>query len=314
MKRPEFGQHRLFYISRGHFLSELEKDNNESNERIKALEEAIVKASNQIAELESKEATIKAEMEQMNGGRDETADEREALSAKLTELKLSSATNERDIQSAKTAVVLLKNAMTGRLEQTQKIDVDIQTAKLKEAEFEQDIVKLEQTIEEAKKSVADKQAEVEAKLNRRTEIEASSSTLRQSEKDKTSERERVNGELERLKAKKEAMTEELDDIVRRLYDEYELTRSEAENMGIEIENPQEAKKSLSETKSKIKSLGNVNVAAIEEYKEVSERFEFLSAQVDDVEKTKAELIRLIGDLTEQMKTMFMEQSVCWKLC
>ena len=102
------------------------------------------------------------------------------------------------------------------------------------------------------------------------------------------------------------MTEELDEIVRKLYDEYELTRTEAECMGIEIENPAEAKKSLAETKAKIKSLGNVNVAAIEEYKEVSERYEFQSAQVADVENTKAELIRLIGDLTEQMKTMFLD--------
>lgn len=287
-------------------LAALEKEKNESENRILALEKTVSDASEQIKVLEAEENAIKAQMDEMSGGRDETADEREQLSARLTELRLSAASNEKDIESAKNAVELLKQAMSGRLEQVAKIDADIESAQLKDGEFSAEISRLEAAILDAKKSALAKQAEVENSLNRRNEIEASSSTLRQSEKDKTSERERVNGELERLKAKKEAMTEELDDIIKRLYDEYELTRTEAESMGIEIENPTQARKSLAEAKGKIRALGNVNVAAIEEYKEVSERFEFLSAQVEDVEKTKAELNRLIGDLTEQMRSMFME--------
>ena len=97
---------------------------------------------------------------------------------------------------------------------------------------------------------------------------------------------------------------EYDEVIARLFDEYQQTRSEAENLGIEIEKPAEAKKSLAEIKSKIRNLGNVNVSAIEEYKEVSERYEFLSAQVDDVEKTRSELYKLINQLTTQMKEIF----------
>ncbi len=287
-------------------LAELSQEKASADTRVAELTSAADAAAKVVADLEKQEAEIKAEMEEMNGGRDETADEREQLSEKLTELKLSAAANDKDIEAAEKAVFLLEQAMSGREEQTLQIDADIAAAEEKETEFLAEIAKLEQSIAADKQSVRDKQAEVAEKLNRRNEVEASSTALRQSEKDKTGERERVNGELERLKAKKEAMTEELDDIIKRLYDEYELTRTEAESMGIEIENPQEARKSLTETKAKIKSLGNVNVAAIEEYKEVSERFEFLSAQVADVEKTKSELERLIGELTEQMRQIFME--------
>ena len=245
-------------------------------------------------------------MDEMNGGRDETADEREALSTKLTELRLLTAATEKDIENTRLAVQLLDASVTGRFEQASQLDAELEAAIQKGSDFEAEIVNLKQAIDDAKAQIEQKQKQVEENLVKRNEIEASSVNLRQTEKDKTLERERVNGELERLKAKKEAMTEELDDIVRRLYDEYELTRTEAECMGIEIENPAEAKKSLAETKSKIKALGSVNVAAIEEYKEVSERYEFLSAQVEDVEHTKAELNRLIGELTEQMRTMFLE--------
>ena len=287
-------------------LAELEKESNEAKERALNLEKSADEAAKKINELEKREDEIKAQMDEMSGGRDETADEREQLSTSLTELRLLSAANEKDIEAAKKAVELLNAAISGRGEQSIQIENELATANEKGKAYEDEITRLEAAIVEAKGEVEAKQAEVEAQLTKRHEIESSSTNLRQSEKDKTMERERVNGELERLKAKKEAMTEELDDIVRRLYDEYELTRTEAECMGIEIENPAEAKRQLAETKSKIKALGNVNVAAIEEYKEVSERYEFQSAQVADVENTKAELIRLIGDLTEQMKTMFLE--------
>ena len=287
-------------------LAELNKESEQAKNRTLSLEKTADEAAVQIAELEEKETQIKAQMDEMNGGRDETADEREVLTAQLTELRLSTAANEKDIQSAKNSLELLKNAMSGRSNQAAQIENQLAEATLKGNAYEEEISNLEKAILNAKKEVESKQNQVEEKLAKRHEIEASSTNLRQSEKDKTLERERVNGELERLKAKKEAYSLELDDIIKRLYDEYELTRTEAECMGIEIENPAEAKKKLAETKSKIKSLGNVNVAAIEEYKEVKQRYEFQSAQVEDVEKTKAELTRLIGELTEQMKIMFME--------
>ncbi len=287
-------------------LAQFEKEREDSVIKIKELEEIAEFAEKQIELLSKKESQIKAEMDQMSGGRDETADERESLSAKLTELRLLAAANQRDIETAENAVKLLQSAISQRSAHALQIESEIVAAKAKDAEYNAKISELEEAIKDAKKSSEEKAKQVEENIARRNEIEGASTALRQSEKDKTLERERVNGELERLKAKKEAMTEELDDIIRRLYDEYELTRTEAECMGIEIENPAEAKKALAETKSKIKALGNVNVSAIEEYKDVSERFEFLSAQVSDVESTKAELNRLIGDLTEQMRTMFLQ--------
>src|SRR5699024_3092865 len=96
-------------------------------------------------------------------------------------------------------------------------------------------------------------------------------------------------------------------IVAKLYDEYELTRSEAEQTGIVIEDPKAAGRRLNELKSRIRALGNVNVAAIEEYKEVAQRYEYMSVQIADVETSKTELNKLIRELTGQMKEMFVEK-------
>ena len=100
------------------------------------------------------------------------------------------------------------------------------------------------------------------------------------------------------------MSQDLENISNRLYEEYELTRREAEELNIEIEDVGEARKRLNELKAKIKGLGSVNLSAIEEYSEVSERYEFMHVQVSDVEKSKAELIKLIGELTGKMGEQF----------
>ena len=85
-----------------------------------------------------------------------------------------------------------------------------------------------------------------------------------------------------------------------------LKKSKAEAEAQEIEDIPTANKRLSELKQKIKNLGSVNVGAIEEYKEVSERYTFMSEQVEDVEKSKKEIINLIGELTKKMKESFLE--------
>ena len=122
----------------------------------------------------------------------------------------------------------------------------------------------------------------------------------------TAERERLGGEVARLEERRENMLREYDDIVRRLFDEYELTRTEAEQIAKPVENIGEAKRELSDIKGKIKSLGNVNVSAIDEYKEVKERYDFMKSQMDDIENSRKELSALIGDLTGQMKEKFTE--------
>ena len=78
-------------------------------------------------------------------------------------------------------------------------------------------------------------------------------------------------------------------------------------LDIQLESLSEAKKRLAEIKGKIKALGSVNVAAIEEYREVSERYEFMKTQLEDVEKSKAELNKLIYSLTDKMAVQFRER-------
>ncbi len=114
----------------------------------------------------------------------------------------------------------------------------------------------------------------------------------------------------KVEGKKIKLEQELDGIYTHLWDEYELTYSEAQKLCPDEEiNLPEANRIVTELKSKIKALGHINIDAIEEYKNVSERFDFLTEQTQDLEKAKGELEKLIEDMIQIMKKQFSEQFV-----
>ena len=119
-------------------------------------------------------------------------------------------------------------------------------------------------------------------------------------------KDKLLGEVTRLKERFEVTQRDFDSIVSQLLETYELTRSEAVKIADKIENISDAQKKLTSLKNQIKALGNVNVGAVEEYKEVSERYKFMSSQLDDVKKAKQELENIIETLTRDMCRMFSE--------
>ncbi len=149
--------------------------------------------------------------------------------------------------------------------------------------------------------------EIKRLFGQRDECEKASLEARNLEKEKTEEREKLNGELIRLDERRRFLEKEQEDTEKRLFDEYALTKREATEVANEIESVPKAQKRLAELKGLIKSLGSVNVAAIEEYKEVSSRYEFLSGQVNDVETSRKELLKMIDELTGQMAERFRER-------
>ena len=118
-------------------------------------------------------------------------------------------------------------------------------------------------------------------------------------------------EMERLCAKFEQkkLTAELEEkqIIDRLWDNYGLTHSAAMELRQPLENASAAARRIGELHKAISALGTPNFGAIEEYDRVSERYEFLAGQRDDVEKSKKEILAIIGEVTAQMKEVFNEQ-------
>ncbi|MCD7737356.1 MAG: chromosome segregation protein SMC [Lachnospiraceae bacterium] len=112
----------------------------------------------------------------------------------------------------------------------------------------------------------------------------------------------------RLNAQTEKITEQKDSQINYMWEEYALTWSSACELRDEsFTAPAPVKKRISELKSEIKGLGAVNVNAIGEFKELSERHSFLSAQHADLLKAEADLVKIIEDLDAGMRAQFKEQ-------
>ena len=114
----------------------------------------------------------------------------------------------------------------------------------------------------------------------------------------------LQGEVVRIETRKNKIEEELENAANRLWDTYELTYNSALEFKKDIGSLAEAQKVIAQLKGSIRALGNINVDAIEEYKEVKGRYEFMSTQVADMEKAKADLEKLIGEMMAVMREQF----------
>ena len=117
----------------------------------------------------------------------------------------------------------------------------------------------------------------------------------------------LSNEESRLAQRKIKHETELENTINNLWEEYELTYSDALIYKKELGSVTEVTKEIASLKRKISSLGNVNVDAIEEYKAVSERYEFLTGQRDDLVKAQKDLLGIISDMTKVMKSEFSEK-------
>ena len=274
--------------------------------RIETLEKDKNSAKQLLVELNKKILAAEEKVNELTGSRAELTKKREEISLQLQNLRLEVVSSQKDIDALNSDIVFAKSTGNENLERKAELNQEIERIKsviLEKTEL------INSTNAEIEELIADQNERSKAieKINAdREQLEKRSAEIRTIERDKTSERETSGRELARLEERKINIQKQYDDIISKLWEEYELTRREAEDCAVEIDDSKQAQRRLNELKQKIRSLGNVNVSAIEEYKEVSERYEFMSAQVNDVEKSKKEIEKLITDLTKQMKEVFVE--------
>ncbi|MGO1713279.1 MAG: chromosome segregation protein SMC, partial [Senegalia sp. (in: firmicutes)] len=99
----------------------------------------------------------------------------------------------------------------------------------------------------------------------------------------------------------------LENYNHKLWDEYEFTLEMALEFEEEIENLIKVQSQIKEYKRKIKSLGNINLDSIEEYKDISNRYEFLTGQKEDLKNAKKSLEKVIKDMEVKMEDLFLEK-------
>ncbi len=290
-------------------LEELRREKKNASIRITDLEALKAAAQTEIDRLNKEMGSLQADLDVVTHGREKLEEKKEELAQIEAKINLDILALEKDIEAKKEAVDLLNRRMASHEGRLDDLNGEIAVIEKANSDIELKIQELTKQAQEFHELGASAKSDIEALINERTQCDAKSAQLRSEERAKSAEREKISGELARLEERKAQMEKQLDDAVNKLFDEYQLTKSDAEALNIVIEDYQQAHRSLQELKGKIRALGNVNVGAIEEYKEVSERYEFMKAQLDDIEKSRDELNRLITELTSKMAEQFKAQFV-----
>ena len=254
---------------------------------------------------------LEAEIERLErsaGDESQSGDEfmvrRGQLTAALGEHKIARVEKQKDIEGIEQAIEALARQSGMAEDRAANIAAMIEriTAEntARQAKIEESISFADQLRAEAEQRRADIDSIVTARTDTEHEVVQNQASYGEMAK----QREDIGREISRLEERKVSLQNEYDLAVSRLWEEYELTRPEAEKYCVTFNTITELRQQVGSLRAKIKALGTVNVGAIEELKEVSERFEFLSAQVKDVEKSKEELINLIAQLESEMTVIF----------
>ncbi len=175
-------------------------------------------------------------------------------------------------------------------------------------EKQQQIAAIQELLAGADEAELALRQEIEALSGKREEVNASHKQFFASREALSDQISLLDKEEFRLNAQTDKITEQKDVRINYMWEEYALTWSSAVEMRDEsFTAVTPLKKKISEIKGEIKDLGSVNVNAIEDYRELSERHTFLSTQQEDLQKAEAALVKIIDDLDDGMRKQFREQ-------
>ena len=304
------GEKRLFdeqYYSAKEALDELKNEKETSASRIEELKAEHEKAESETKRLADLGEELNEKLSTLSVKKEELLAKSKKISSEISKLSLEIHDADKDLASRTQAMNLLKARLISHEDRDRDLENEIKEIEAKNDEIRKTISELELEAKTLREKCADEKQRISELQKQRTSCEEESTSLRSLEREKTAEREKISGEKARLEERRETMAKEYDDTVSKLFDEYQLTLREANEAHEKSSEPTAARKRLSEIKNKIRALGSVNVGAIDEYKEVNERYTFMSEQLTDVEKSKNELSRLISELTDKMSNRFREQ-------
>ncbi len=283
----------------------LEAERKSAEARLAAQRQARDAAEKSSAALAEQADRLHKQLSDASGNREELDRRRAALTEEIQKIELDRLAARKDIQSLEASVAQTEEHRRGHSEKIEALKAEIAALGAADLELHKKIEALSREAQAMRKEAKGISARTDELNARRMELEKRTGGLRAQEREKSEEKERTGNDLALLQERRANLQKEYDGIVAQLWEEYELTRREAEEQAAGgIGDPAEARKRLNGLKVEIRSLGAVNVAAVEEYKEVSARYEFLKAQIADVEQSRDGLNRLIHGLTRQMKELF----------
>ena len=266
--------------------------------------------------------SIKEKLTNQQTKSDEAKETVEQNAKKIEELRLAEHKLQEDLTKANLDIQAFKQKNQFTLENLNRSEEELKQHETEYAELVEDNEKSDANVKEAELRIEQTKAEEETLRQRIEQLEQEVNTLvAQKEEllvsqkeffdkrnDVTEKASSLDKEVFRLNARKEKLSEQSENQIAYMWNQYELTYHTALPLKTEMDITYPRMKSrVSEIKSSMKSLGDVNVNAVEEYKNVSSRYELLKTQHDDLIDSEEALMKIIGELEEEMRKQFNEK-------
>ncbi len=282
------------------------KQKDENNNIINLLTEKLKNKKDELDKLDVKSFERKEKVKLIEEELFNNNNERDSLKEKLVNLKVNNATLEESLQNQKSQISFKNLEIKEKENKIANLQIEVSNKYSSITALSENVKSKEGILKEIEKRVLELE-------NSFREDEIIKAELKESYKAKesvTSEEIEVirieENELNKKSIQYAKIESEQEAFYNRLNSELNLTLAEAKEIAVKIENINKIKDEILILKSKIASLGTVNLSAIVEYDEVCEKYEFMSSQELDLQKAKEELMEVINEMTIQMQELFKE--------
>ncbi len=269
---------------------------NELDKLKKQREKLIEKEKETTAELDRAKSNLAAVRYQLDMATEDQAELKSRQSSLDAEMRTTQATG--------TQLQALYDSLSGDSDQRREL---VQTHERRIADFKARQQEKEEQLAQIAKKIEGIRAEIAEIASGKLELESKRTQNDKNAQQRNSDIIDLERRCAKTEQKKLAAEMEEKQLLDKLWDNYELSRSAAQALRQEVSNLPKANKAIAELRKEINSLGSPNIGAIEEYERVNTRYEFLTGQRDDVEKAKNELVGIIKDITDEMKSVFTER-------
>ena len=276
----------------------------------------------QVREITEGRASLKAEegrLEERNTNSQKQIDEkslllnqekllRENCSLELSKIQLESSALEQQLSF----ISENENRVIGEIRKLKDEDASLEAGKNDSRkaieEKEAAIIAIQKEIESSKEDDHQLEEEIQKTALEKEEVSKQQKNLFQTREDISKRLSDLDKDLFRVQSQAEKLEEHLESLAAYMWSEYEMTLNQAKELKKEeLSSLPEIRRQIDALKEQIKSLGNINVNAIEDYREVSERYEFMRAQHEDLVNAQAELVKIIEELDIGMRRQFEEK-------
>ena len=303
-------------------ISTLEDKKNEIAESSTDLVNEHAQLEEQIHEISQSRSSLTEEahrLEERNKESETLISEKNLL---LEQAKIDREAHSSHLSSLQLECASLDQQLTFTSENEKRVNGEIRKLKEEEAALEKGKKDSRSAIEEKEAKIKEIQEQIQTSSEDNSQLEEAikkiseeKEAVSRQQKNLFQKREEISTRLSdldkdlfRVQAQAEKLEEHLESLASYMWSEYEMTLSQARELKKEeFSSLPEIRRQIEDLKGKIKALGNINVNAIEDYKEVSERYEFMRTQHEDLVNAQAELEKIIEELDTGMRRQFDEK-------